>query len=260
MRNLIVILLLVSGCAAASSQSGQSGFRFGGTFIGAAITEDGIIVASDSRSTFLDTEDRRMGYIDGMPKIFVGQASAVAVSGLTSIDKELFSSFIRRSDFLFTRTPEEILFGVLVWLPFRNSENVALLSAGFPQGQPTICAKPPMLPQDCTRYGYYTSKPASAFRQWFGSLGRLPKPADAAAALKRAIQDSAAGDSSVGGPISILHLRKNAAPLWLENRPSDNGWATICDIVRAYRQGRAEVGFATSKADLDRYLNGACPR
>lgn len=201
-----------------------------------------------------------MGYIDGMPKSFVGQASAVAVSGLTSIDKELFSSFIRRSDFLFTRTPEEILFGVLVWLPFRNSENVALLSAGFPQGQPMICTKSPTLPQDCTRSGYYTSKPASAFRQWFGTLSRLPRAADAAEALKMAIQDSAAGDSTVGGPISILHLRNNAAPLWLENRPSDSGWSTICDIVRASRQGRAEVRFATSRADLDRYLNSTCPR
>lgn len=256
MKNLIVLLLLIPAAAAA----GQSGFRFGGTFIGAAITEDGIVVASDSRSTFLDANDRRMGYIDGMPKIFVGQASAVAVSGLTSIDKELFSSFIRRSDFLFTRTPEEILFGVLVWLPFRNSENVALLSAGFPRGQPMICAKPPTLPQNCTRSGFYTSKPAPTFRQWFASLGRLPKPADAAAALRRAIQESAAEDSTVGGPITILHLSNNTAPVWLENRPSDNGWNTICDVVGAYRQGRAQIGFAASKDDLDRYLNGACPR
>jgi hypothetical protein len=234
--------------------------QFGGTFIGAAIAEDGIVVASDSRSTFLDENGRSIGYIDGMPKIFVDGGAAVAVSGLTSIDRELFSAFIRRNSFLLSRTPDEILFGVLAWLPFRNSTNVVLLSAGFVQGQPMICGKPPIQSQSCTRSGFFTSKTSDSVRRWYSGLTRLPKAAEAAAVLRQAIQDYAAADSTVGGAVSLLHLRPNALPSWLENRPSDRGWTTICDLVGAYREGSVRIETIASKAELDRYLNGTCPR
>jgi hypothetical protein len=256
----IRLMFMVAALFATAASAERRTARFGGTFIGAAITDDGIVVASDSRSTFLDENDRRIAYVDGMPKIFVNQGAAVAVSGLTSIDKELFSSFMRRNDFLLTRTPNEILFGVLVWLPFHNSENVVLLSAGFVQGQPTLCGKPPAVPQSCTKSGYFTSKPSPSLRQWFNGLTRLPSPASAAAALRRAIQESAAADVTVGGPISVLHLRNNAAPAWLENRPDDRGWTTICDLVGAHRQGRVQLSPLTSKGEFDSFLNGACPR
>jgi hypothetical protein len=74
--------------------------RFGGTFIAAVVCEDGIVVASDSRSTFIDEKGRPFGYIDGMPKIFVSEGPAVAVSGLSSMGDELLNSFVRRNAFL----------------------------------------------------------------------------------------------------------------------------------------------------------------
>ena len=46
-------------------------YRYGGTFIGAVICEDGIVIASDSRTTFMDGAGRTFGYLDGMPKIYV---------------------------------------------------------------------------------------------------------------------------------------------------------------------------------------------
>src|SRR5499426_4269352 len=97
----------------------QPGYRYGGTLQGAVICEDGIVVASDSRTTFMDANGRAFGYVDGMPKIYVDRGAAVAVSGLSSLEGELFSSFVRRNDYLLTRPVNEILFGFLLWLPFQ---------------------------------------------------------------------------------------------------------------------------------------------
>jgi hypothetical protein len=87
-----------------------------------------------------------------------------------------------------------------------------------------------------------------------------PKPTDAAAALHRAILESSDLDSTVGGPISILHLRKSGAPEWMENPPQPLHWKTVCDIVSDYRKGTAQIVFTNSKGELDRNLDATCPR
>src|SRR5688572_24538617 len=110
--------------------------KYGGTFIGAVICQDGIVMASDSRTTFISKDGAGFAYIDGMPKIFTGPGGAVAVSGMTNLEGELFNSFVRRSDYLLARPPNEVLFGFIVWLPFTNGENVGLLSAGYIEGKP----------------------------------------------------------------------------------------------------------------------------
>src|SRR6476661_8566461 len=125
----------------------QTGYRYGGTFQGAVICEDGIVVASDSRTTFMDASGQAFGYVDGMRKIFIDRGAAVAVSGLTSLEGELFSSFVRRNDYLLGRPVNEILFGFLQWLPFQNTEAVGLITGGVIDGKPMICSKSPIVPQ-----------------------------------------------------------------------------------------------------------------
>jgi len=160
--------------------SPTSTYRYGGTFIGAAICEDGIVVASDSRTTFIDSDGKAFGYVDGMPKIFVDRGAAVAVSGLTSLEGELFSSFAHRNDYLLSRPVNEILFGFLVWLPFKNSNNVGLIAAGFLNGKPMICTKNPILPQVCRDSGYVGSKDSASLRNAFTRLQRIPRADEAA--------------------------------------------------------------------------------
>jgi len=67
------------------------------------VVDDGIIIASDTRSTFIDDTGKQFGYIDGTPKVFVQSGVAFAVSGLSSISGELFNSFLARNDYLLTR-------------------------------------------------------------------------------------------------------------------------------------------------------------
>ncbi len=121
--------------------------RVGGTFIGAIVTDDGIVVGSDSRSTFIDENDRSFGYVDGMQKIYVNNSNAVAVSGLASVEGELFNSFLDKNSFLMVRSVDEVLFGLSAWLPFKNSTGVLLLSAGWSQGKATICVRSVVQPQ-----------------------------------------------------------------------------------------------------------------
>jgi hypothetical protein len=149
-------------------------YQYGGTFIGAVICSDGIIVASDSRTTFIDGGGSAFAYLDGMPKIFVNRDAAVAISGMSSLDGELFSSFAKRNDDLMNRPVNDVLFGLLLHMPFNPSNNIAMLSAGFIDGEPMICSKPPIAPQTCSTFGFFTSKAAPVLRHAFESLNRPP--------------------------------------------------------------------------------------
>lgn len=195
-----------------------------------------------------------------MPKIYVDGGAAVAVSGLTSLEGELFSSFARRNDYLLARPVNEILFGFLVWLPFQNSNNVGMLSAGFLNGKPMICAKNPVQPQNCTNSGYFGSKDSSLLRDALTKLGRLPTTSEGAAALKAAIEDSSRIDPTVGGPISILKLTGGAPPQWIENKPSDQGLTQVCQLVAEHRRGRMRIVPLGTPQELEQRLDAACPK
>src|SRR5437763_17121873 len=145
---ITLMVLAFAAVAVALTAVGKHDARIGGTFIGSVIAEDGIVIGSDSRSTFLEA-DKPLGYIDGMQKVYVGPGSAVAVSGLTSVEGELFNSFVDRNSFLLQRSPDEALFGFAVWLPYQNSTGVLLLSAGYVKGKPMICARSVLRPQAC---------------------------------------------------------------------------------------------------------------
>jgi 20S proteasome alpha/beta subunit len=235
--------------------------RFGGTFIAVIVTQDGILVGSDSRSTFVTSTGKPVGYVDQMPKIYVNQGTAVAVAGLTSVEDELFSSFIRRNDYLLASSVSEILYDVALKLPFRNTTNVLLLSAGFVDDEPTICAKAPIEPQSCRKSGYFSNKESASLRRWYLSRnGETATTAEAARALQQAIREAADLDPTIGGPITLLFVPKFGTSRWLQNPPSDHGWTRVCDVVTDYRAGKARIFFTDTKEELDRYLGGICPR
>jgi hypothetical protein len=128
-------------------------------------------------------------------------------------------------------------------------------------GELMICARGPNNPQACQKAGYVTNKESASLSRWYSETrGVLPKAQAAAAALKQAILESAAVDRTVGGPISILHLRKAGGPQWLENRPGNEPWTKVCELVGDYRRGKAQIGFTNTKYELDGYLAAACPR
>jgi 20S proteasome alpha/beta subunit len=234
--------------------------QFGGTFIGAIVAEDGVVIGSDSRSTFLDDAGKRLGYVDRVQKIYVDHGAAVAVSGLVSVEDELFHSFMKRNSALLARPVQEILADLASRLPDRNTAKLMLLSAGYVNGEPTICAKSPADAQSCRKAGYVASKTSTSLRRWSEARrGRVPSLAEAAAALEQAIQETADLDPAVGGPIALLVVPKTGAPRWLKNPPENNGWNRICDVVASHRTGRTTIFFTNTKQELDSYLNGACP-
>jgi hypothetical protein len=256
-KRALILLLVWLGLASCNNRPGQ----FGGTFIGAIVTQDGVVIGADSRATFLDGGGKRLGYVDRMQKIYVNHGAAIAVAGLTSVEDELFTAFMRRNDYLLTRPVNEILFDVALKLPFRNTTNVLLISAGHVNGEATICAKAPIDPQSCRKSGYIANKNSPGLRRWLEARnGLVPSSIEAAAALDQAIQESGDVDPTVGGPTTLLFVPKSGAPRWLKNPPSDNGWTRVCDIVAASRSGRTTIFFTHTKDQLDSYLNAACPK
>ncbi len=257
MRFTPAILVLLLFSIAAILPLGRES-RIGGTFIGAIIAEDGIVLGADSRSTFLDEDGRALGYIDGTQKLYASNSTGVAVSGLTSVEGELFGSFVEKSSFLLQRTPDEALFGMSVWLPYRNSTGVLLLSGGYVEGKPKICMRSVVIPMTCRASGFMTNQPSPSLSAWASSLRSAPKAGAAAAALKQAIQASAAGDVKVGGAITIVALQPRGAPMRIEN-PSLPAWKTVCDILRDHRAGRAHIVATAPQSELDRYVfSAAC--
>lgn len=233
--------------------------RFGGTFIGALICKDGIIIGADSRSTFMDANGSPIGYVDGMSKVFAQQETAFAVSGLTSVGDELFGSFVRRNEYMLSRPVNEMLFDVQLRLPYTNAQKVLLLSAGFVGEEAMICAKDPIGPQVCRKSGYITNRESRSLSKWQSGLKALPSAQEAAAALKQAILESAASEATVGGPLAIVYLRKGYPPQWLENGSQDDSWPRICSLVADYRKNKIQIAFTNSKDELDRFLNSVCP-
>src|SRR5256885_2395929 len=124
-----------------------SGYQYGGTFVAAIVCQDGIIVASDSRVTFSDATGRAFGYVDGFAKIYADRGAAVAVTGSTGVEGELFSSFVNRNRFLLDRPVKEILFCFGLYLPIANRSKVGMISTGFLDGKTMICFKAPIIPQ-----------------------------------------------------------------------------------------------------------------
>ena len=223
MRKRLLLLLLLT-CFAPSQTPEKPRKWFGGTFIGAVVVEDGVVVGSDTRSTFIDDSGKQFGYIDGIPKVFVQNGSALAISGLSSVSGELFSSFVNRNEYLLERPVNEILFGVMLGLPFRNSSKVLLISAGFENGHPMICAKNPNDPQVCRSSGFITNResaesdPVAHFCAWHSSEG------------DRRFQCAAAGHSGIGG--SGRHCRRDDFRRPYHGKtPRRNGWKVCREIT-----------------------------
>jgi len=258
---IIAVCLIAAAAAVGSLAEVWRVPKFGGTFIGAVVAEDGIVMGADSRSTFLDTDGRHLGFVDGMQKLYATNTTAVAVSGLTSVEGELFNSFVDRNAFLLQRPADEVLFGFAVWLPYNNATGVLLLSGGFPKGKPTICGRSVVRPQACQDNGFITNKRSPSLETWFSGLHAAPKATAAAAALRKAIQESAASDETVGGATSLVQLQAGGALVWLENPPRQNQWKTVCDIIRDARTGRVRIApSGGNQADLDRFLGRTCPK
>jgi hypothetical protein len=256
----VLILLLSSFLLSATARIPPEKGKLGGTFIGAIVADDGIVIGSDSRSTFIDPDDKPVGYVDRMPKIYVNHGPAVAVAGLTSVEDELLSSFLRRNDYLLDSSTDQVLYEVAHKLPFRNTTNVLMLSGGLVDGALTICAKAPADPQTCRKSGYLANKNSPGLRRWFeAQQGHVATASAAATALDRAIREAADLDSTIGGPITLLEIPRRGNPRWLQNPPNDNGWTRVCDIVDSYRSGRTNIFFIDTKEGLDGYLAGVCP-
>jgi hypothetical protein len=231
--------------------------QYGGTFIAAVICSDGIVIASDSRTTFNDGEGKAFGFLDGMPKIYVDRDAAIAVSGMSSMNGELLSSFVKRNQFLLERPVNEILFGFGLYLPLANANDTGMISAGFVDGKPMICVRTPVLSPTCSNTGFVSNKNSPVLRDTLVRLNATPTMAQAMEALKSAIEEASRTDPTVGGPISMLKLSSNAPPQWSGAPISDGGITQICDLVR---KRRAEIVPVGAQGDLDLHLNAACPR
>lgn len=248
---LLGVLLTVSATTAP-----RQPLTLSGSFIAAAVTREGVVLGTDTRATFTNDKGDPFGYVDGLPKLFVINRNALATAGAATIGEDFLASFIRRNQLQLLQPVDVMLSRFFHLLPVTTQSRVMIIAAGNINDKPTICMKSPAHEQ-CQESGIVANK-ASPILQEAVPRFRSMSAAEGASLLKRAIE-AHRQDPSIGGPISLLHISPTGSPTWLEGRPTDAPWPQVCDMVRDYRSGRAQVGLLQSRELLERHFNANCP-
>lgn len=240
-----------------------------GSFVIAAICQDGIIIASESRANIFDKAGKKqepIAYYDTEQKVFPLGNCAIAQTGQGLILNVFFSAVVKQiSNSPVIPHVEHILPALLDHcrrsfpVEFVNEiRKQKLFAAGYTGNHPTICyfneAQTP--PFDCIQdHGYIQSAP-TILRNHNPSNLSAEEAADLA---ERAIQAYAEEDDrwkTIGGPVSVLLITQDGCQ-WIKNTPSEQKWTYIQDFVRDYRSGKVEINPIppATRGQLDKLLS-----
>jgi hypothetical protein len=142
----VLLAFVIVGCP-----NGAAPLRAHGSFMLAAICRDGIVVATDSRSTLKDSHGKAIAYFDSSPKIFSVRVFTIAYTGHALLnDPKLswLSAFVE--EFARSRESdvplEQLLPSLITFAEKRLSPEGRLsarqqtfISAGYAHGAPRLC-------------------------------------------------------------------------------------------------------------------------
>jgi hypothetical protein len=238
MPKYLFALLLISLYPRAVS---QQRFVAHGTIIVAAITDDGIILAADSRGCFSG-----IAYFDSTIKICKVKQFMVGFAGAASIgnkyvyqivdsfnatnysDTSLRNTLVTFSHYLDTHFP-------IRKFPERNS--IELLGVGYVNGQPKIVAMDSaregmqdagMMVSDVTALKYFNNSRGSSIYK----------------AIENAIYNYANSEhktNTVGGPISIVKVISNNNVIWIQNNFSARRFAGLQDFYEHVKNDKVPL-------------------
>lgn len=253
----------------------QNRIRVGsrGSFIIAAICQDGILIVSESRANIYDKSDQNqkpIAYYDSCQKIFPFDTVAMAETGHGLILNVFFSEI--RNDFsrALVRQPptQELLPEFMrychrIYPPqaFAQLQEQKLFAAGFSGEHPVICyfnkdQEPG--PFACIQDNGFIQSAPTLFSNYQKSLTSMSCE-EAAKVASNAIEEYASvGDrwKTIGGPHDALHVSKDSCR-WIKKSTPVFHWKTIQEFARDYWKGIAKLTLIppATKADLEELIS-----
>jgi len=224
-----------------------------GSFVIAAICQDGIIVATESRANIYDkskAEQIPLAFFDTIQKVFPIDRFAIAETGQGVIGNVFFSTVIRDfSSSVIISKPQNLLSIFLDYskqtMPaeiFAELQNQILFSAGYDDGEPYI--------------GYFNKNQQPAIGLVNGS-GLIESDKTivtetdfseilceiAADMLIEAIDKYAEIDDrwkTIGGPISVLKITEESTD-WIRNEPEFQRWDFVPQMIEEYKRDNSII-------------------
>lgn len=234
-----------------------------GSFMIAAIGNDGVIVATETRGNIFDLRDSNeipMGYYDGVQKEFIIGNLVLASTGKGAIGNIFFSSLIK--DFnkvLLKQPPINDFFTVFKDFCIRtipkNYHNQIfsnlMLVAGFENNVPVICYFQNQK-VGCIENEGYVESDVTIFKEQYSKEYNCEKLAILA---EKAIVDYSSKNNkwkTIGGDVCIIKITKDNGPIWIK-KIDFKDWTYINELISDYYNNKLVISLIEPyrKQDLD---------
>jgi hypothetical protein len=228
-----------------------------GSFVIAAMCQDGVVVVSESRASIFDKTDQNqtpIAYYDICQKVFPIRNLALAETGQGLILNVFFSAIVEDFTQALVRQPSALRL-LPTFVQFCQARYPApllveirrqkLFGAGYEDGRPLVCyfnEEQEPGPFGCIKDAGFIESAPTSFADHADALPSMSCN-EVAAVARQAIEEFASdGDhwKTIGGPLDVLHVTA-AGCHWVQKSTPAQDWRYVQDFVRSYHQGQATI-------------------
>ena len=257
LKNIIMILLFISTFVNQlhAKYIERENFLFHGTIIVAAICEDGILFASDSRSSFIlnkENSNKVYAYFENDKKIFEIGNYLIASSGISMLNNKFFRDIVSEYNFAYPQKEDiETTFNnFLDYLKTEQNVHDSVLEendiiiAGYENSKPKIIAqsKGRRLSQVNVAHMIHSDTELPRFVRF--SQGIKLTCRNLAPAMEKAIYALAEyrNDNKFGGPLEFVQIATSNKHVTIKTFEANN-FKTYKDLANAILDGKIEVKY-----------------
>ena len=234
--------------------SALSQIKIGGSYDLAAICKDGIVIAADSRGTFLQ-KDAVMAYFDTVQKVFPIKNCIVSVMGLIALNNRFISNYLKEFELTLPNnlTPDTLLMRLYLFFKqkypavMNDFARLHIICAGYKSAHANLCALDHGVRMTCvtdtaTMSGDSLSQFKKYTREFCASksckyVGQLMEKA-----IRNYIKKYRKGNE-IGGPIMIIKISRAGNIEWIENKPTKSNWETANDFMKDFLNHKVTINF-----------------
>lgn len=257
LKNIIMILLFISTFVNQlhAQDIERENFLFYGTIIVAAICEDGILFASDSRSSFIlnkENSNKVYAYFENDKKIFEIGNYLIASSGISMLNNKFFRDIVGEYNIAYPQKEDiETTFNnFLDYLKTEQNVHDSVLEendiiiAGYENSKPKIIAqsKERRLSQVNVAHMIHSDTELPRFVRFSQSIKLTCR--NLAPAMEKAIYALAEyrNDNKFGGPLEFMQITTSNKHVTIKTFDANN-FKTYKDLANAILDGKIEVKY-----------------
>jgi hypothetical protein len=243
MRKIILILVFFYSCSVNQKENKSDSIKKvfkSGTLLIAGIAKDGIVIAADSRLTqsmIVNGNVQTISYQDSCQKIFLLKQTPFAAAGRFTLNNEAFSEIATRYNES-TRISSKADFlepaNFFIWVfsdkyPLLPGQGLSLfLTGGYIDDTPQIKRIIPInhgrIELVAKEKGILSSNDSAIFiyQKYIEDTSKMLTCKKMAKVFERTIIEWGKNNVTVGGPVSIIRIKKDNSHEWIKNDFSTN--------------------------------------